>query len=59
MCAHSDWDLQLFDGVDKDLVRKYRTFIEALEALAARDAYFYALTMFGYVGRKADPPTSG
>jgi hypothetical protein len=51
--------LQLFDGVDKDLVRKYRTFIEALEALAARDAYFYALTMFGYVGRKADPPTSG
>ncbi len=32
--------------------RGYATFIADLEALAARDAYFYSITMYCYVGRK-------
>lgn len=33
---------------------EYRAFHGALEELAARDQYFYAITMFSYVGAKAD-----
>ncbi|HEX7049002.1 MAG TPA: methyltransferase domain-containing protein [Longimicrobiales bacterium] len=32
----------------------YRSFARALEELAARDQYFYAITLFSYVGTRAD-----
>jgi len=32
---------------------EYQAFLAALEELAARDEYFYAITMFSYVGAKA------
>jgi ubiquinone/menaquinone biosynthesis C-methylase UbiE len=32
---------------------EYESFLEAQKELAARDQYFYSITMFSYVGRKA------
>lgn len=54
-CHGWEWSHH-FEGLVKRGVvaqREYEAFIDGLEELAARDQYFYAITMFSYVGVKA------
>lgn len=56
-CYGWEWS-NYFKGLVKRGVvaqREYEAFINGLEELAAQGRYFYAITMFSYVGRKVGP----